>query len=247
MKVKRGLITRSQRKKLKLQEDNNMFAYLMEALKCKDDEYMKFNCSSQFLLLIESRVRVLDSIDLRSSRCMIGVLRYLLPQGFNHQTGKSLDLSMLGFVRHCSSQVLHWKLELQILNEGLIMSTDDHMPTHYYQEGTSEPSMRQVTETMLSLQQTVEGLARQNQSVARDIKEPKKGKNSTYLSSCRTQPAGATFFPPQSSSPHRDVSPLLLTSPHIAVWPAPTHRPPLSTTSTPPHLCAPLQLTSQIR
>ncbi|KAI5672391.1 hypothetical protein M9H77_12755 [Catharanthus roseus] len=101
MEVKLGPITRAQRNKLKLQEDNGMLAYIMEALKSKvhefedqgkhpkasatvagrtlpallglgnlpstDDESMELNCSSQFLLLIDSRVCVLDSIDFRSS------------------------------------------------------------------------------------------------------------------------------------------------------------------------------------
>ncbi|KAI5672424.1 hypothetical protein M9H77_12788 [Catharanthus roseus] len=64
---------------------------------------------------------------------------------------------------------------------GLIMSTDGHMPTNSYQEGTSEPSTRQITKTTQSLQQTVEGLARQYQSVARDIEELKKGKSSAIM------------------------------------------------------------------
>ncbi|KAI5672873.1 hypothetical protein M9H77_13237 [Catharanthus roseus] len=85
MEVKLGPMTRTKRKKLKLQEGNGMLAYMMEATKskvdevedqekhpklftiCADDESMEFNCSSQFLLLIESRVYVLDSIDFRSS------------------------------------------------------------------------------------------------------------------------------------------------------------------------------------
>ncbi|KAI5676370.1 hypothetical protein M9H77_07320 [Catharanthus roseus] len=63
----------------------------------------------------------------------------------------------------------------------LIMSTDCHMSSYSHQEGTSEPSMRQVTKAMRSLQQTVERLSRQYLSVARDIEELKKGKSSASM------------------------------------------------------------------
>ncbi|KAI5683691.1 hypothetical protein M9H77_04919 [Catharanthus roseus] len=44
--------------------------------------------------------------------------------------------------------------------EGLKVSTDGHMPTESYKKGTSEPLMRHVNETLRSLQQLIEGLAR---------------------------------------------------------------------------------------
>ncbi|KAI5677519.1 hypothetical protein M9H77_08469 [Catharanthus roseus] len=48
-------------------------------------------------------------------------------------------------------------------------------------DGTSEPSMRHVNETLWSLQQSIEGLARQYQSVATDVEELKKGKSSATM------------------------------------------------------------------
>ncbi|KAI5681072.1 hypothetical protein M9H77_02299 [Catharanthus roseus] len=59
--------------------------------------------------------------------------------------------------------------------EGLIMSTDGHMSSQSYQEGTSEPSMRHVNKTLWSIQQSIEGLERQYRSVVGDVEELKKG------------------------------------------------------------------------
>ncbi|KAI5667906.1 hypothetical protein M9H77_17759 [Catharanthus roseus] len=121
-----------------------------------DDEYLEFNCSSQFLLLIESRVCVLDSANFSSS-----------------------TLCCWGFEVFVASRFYSSIQERALISQySLIMSTDGSISTHSYREGTSEPSMMQVTETAQSLQQIVEGLARQYQSVARDIEELKKGKSS---------------------------------------------------------------------
>ncbi|KAI5653325.1 hypothetical protein M9H77_30512 [Catharanthus roseus] len=64
---------------------------------------------------------------------------------------------------------------------GLIMFTDDHMPTQSHQEGPSGPSRMNLNKTLRSMQQSIEGLARQFQSVARDVEELKKGKSSAIM------------------------------------------------------------------
>ncbi|KAI5671461.1 hypothetical protein M9H77_11825 [Catharanthus roseus] len=66
------------------------------------------------------------------------------------------------------------------MGKGLIMSMDGHMPTQSYQEGTSKPSLRHVNETLGSLQQSIKGLARQYQSVARDVKDLKRKEEANY-------------------------------------------------------------------
>ncbi|KAI5650393.1 hypothetical protein M9H77_36398 [Catharanthus roseus] len=75
--------------------------------------------------------------------------------------------------------LIMWKLE--ILNRGLIMSTDGHFPTQSHQEGTSEPSIRNLNETLKSMQQSIEELPRQFYSIARHVEELKKGKNSATM------------------------------------------------------------------
>ncbi|KAI5675847.1 hypothetical protein M9H77_06797 [Catharanthus roseus] len=59
---------------------------------------------------------------------------------------------------------LYRDLMLSVLKrqEGLIICMDGHLPTQSHQEA-------------LSMQQSIEGLARQFQSVARDVEELKKG------------------------------------------------------------------------
>ncbi|KAI5671384.1 hypothetical protein M9H77_11748 [Catharanthus roseus] len=102
MEVTLGPINRAQRKKLKLQEDNGVLLYMMEALK---------------------------------------------------------------------SKALHRKLELEILNRGLIMSTEGHRLTQSHQEGPSDSSRMNLNETLRSMQQSIEKLAR-------DVVDLKKGKSS---------------------------------------------------------------------
>ncbi|KAI5663986.1 hypothetical protein M9H77_23309 [Catharanthus roseus] len=65
--------------------------------------------------------------------------------------------------------------------DSLIMSTDGHMPTQSHQEGSSDPSRMNFNETLRSMQQSIEGLTRQFQSVARDVEELKKGKSSATV------------------------------------------------------------------
>ncbi|KAI5667964.1 hypothetical protein M9H77_17817 [Catharanthus roseus] len=64
---------------------------------------------------------------------------------------------------------------------GLIMSTDGHLPTQSHQEGTSDPTRMHLNETLRSTQESIEGLARQFQNVARDVKELKKGKSNATM------------------------------------------------------------------
>ncbi|KAI5648399.1 hypothetical protein M9H77_34404 [Catharanthus roseus] len=59
------------------------------------------------------------------------------------------------------------------------MSTDGHLPTQSHQEGTSNPTRINKNETLRSMQQLIEGLARQFKSVAKD--ELKKGKSSPII------------------------------------------------------------------
>ncbi|KAI5672387.1 hypothetical protein M9H77_12751 [Catharanthus roseus] len=63
------------------------------------------------------------------------------------------------------------------------MSTDGHLPTQSHQEGTSDPTRMNLNETLRSIEQSIEGLARKkkNQSDARDVEEPKKGKSSATM------------------------------------------------------------------
>ncbi|KAI5671556.1 hypothetical protein M9H77_11920 [Catharanthus roseus] len=62
----------------------------------------------------------------------------------------------------------------------LMMSTDGHLPIQSHQEATSDPTRMNLNETLRSMQQSIEGLARQFQRVARDVEELKKGKISGY-------------------------------------------------------------------
>ncbi|KAI5653410.1 hypothetical protein M9H77_30597 [Catharanthus roseus] len=57
----------------------------------------------------------------------------------------------------------------------LIMSTDCHLATQSHQDDTSEPTRMILNKTLRSMQQSIERLARQFQSIARDVEELKKG------------------------------------------------------------------------
>ncbi|KAI5681305.1 hypothetical protein M9H77_02532 [Catharanthus roseus] len=61
------------------------------------------------------------------------------------------------------------------------MSTDDLMRTQSHQEGPSDPSRMNHNKTLRSMQQSIERLARQFQSVARDVLELNKGKSSATM------------------------------------------------------------------
>ncbi|KAI5681679.1 hypothetical protein M9H77_02907 [Catharanthus roseus] len=63
----------------------------------------------------------------------------------------------------------------------LIMSMDGHIPTQSHQEGTSDPTRMNLNETLRSMQQSIEGLARQFQIVAIGVEELKKGKSSDTM------------------------------------------------------------------
>ncbi|KAI5676499.1 hypothetical protein M9H77_07449 [Catharanthus roseus] len=57
-----------------------------------------------------------------------------------------------------------------------IMSTEGQLPTQSHQEGTSNPARMNLNDTLRSMQQSIEGLARQFQSVARDMEELKRAR-----------------------------------------------------------------------
>ncbi|KAI5653071.1 hypothetical protein M9H77_30258 [Catharanthus roseus] len=65
-------------------------------------------------------------------------------------------------------------LKTKPITDGLIMSMDGHLPAQSHQEGTSNPTRMNLNGTLRSMQQSIEGLARQFKSVARDIEELKK-------------------------------------------------------------------------
>ncbi|KAI5676587.1 hypothetical protein M9H77_07537 [Catharanthus roseus] len=139
MEVKLGLMTRAQRKKLKLQEDNDMLVYMI-------------------------------------SRKAFQVVYNV----YNHQGAikepawGELRLMMGELYPTTDDRVLHWKLELEILNRGLIMSTNGHMPSQSHQEGPSNSSRMNLNETLRSMQQSIEKLAR-------DVEDLKKGKSSATM------------------------------------------------------------------
>ncbi|KAI5680803.1 hypothetical protein M9H77_02030 [Catharanthus roseus] len=87
----------------------------------------------------------------------------------------------------------------------LIMSMDDHIPTQFYQEGTSEFSMRHVNEILRSLQQSIQELARQYQNVARDVEELKKDKSSATMEQRVGDNLGG-FNSPHHKRPFENVS-----------------------------------------
>ncbi|KAI5664129.1 hypothetical protein M9H77_23452 [Catharanthus roseus] len=61
------------------------------------------------------------------------------------------------------------------------MSTEGELPTRSHQGGTSDPMRMNLNETLRSLQQSIKGLARQFQSVARDVEYLKRGKSSATI------------------------------------------------------------------
>ncbi|KAI5658096.1 hypothetical protein M9H77_26889 [Catharanthus roseus] len=65
--------------------------------------------------------------------------------------------------------------------QSLIMSIDGHMPTQSHQEGPSDPSRMNLNGTLRSMQQSIKGLERQFQNIARDVEELKKSKSSATM------------------------------------------------------------------
>ncbi|KAI5667326.1 hypothetical protein M9H77_17179 [Catharanthus roseus] len=51
----------------------------------------------------------------------------------------------------------------------------------FYQEGTGDPTRMNLNETFSSMQQSIEGLARQFHNVASDVEELKRGKSSSTM------------------------------------------------------------------
>ncbi|KAI5663830.1 hypothetical protein M9H77_23153 [Catharanthus roseus] len=91
------------------------------------------------------------------------------------------DLGMVRNLIYNLKRIHIIKVLEQPQNEGLIMSIDGHLPTQSHQEGTSDPTRMNLNETLRSMQQSIEGIVRQFQSVAKDVEELKKGKSSAIL------------------------------------------------------------------
>ncbi|KAI5681994.1 hypothetical protein M9H77_03222 [Catharanthus roseus] len=90
----------------------------------------------------------------------------------------------------------------------LIVSTDGHLYAQSHQEGTSDPTRMNLNETLRSMQQSIEGLARQFQSFARDVEELKKGKSSATVEQRRWKkrsPEGRGYHRPQEKFPRYEA------------------------------------------
>ncbi|KAI5664013.1 hypothetical protein M9H77_23336 [Catharanthus roseus] len=87
----------------------------------------------------------------------------------------------------------------------LIMSTDGHMPTQSHQEGPSDPSRMNLNETLRPMQQSIDRLARQFQSVALAVEELKKGKSSSTMKKRIGDNLGG-FNSPHYQRPYDNVS-----------------------------------------
>ncbi|KAI5663909.1 hypothetical protein M9H77_23232 [Catharanthus roseus] len=190
--LKLGLITRAQRKKLKLQEDNGMISYMEETLKSKIEEFGGQGKPPKFFIMcsivkeqsreqlgvqigvvptVDGRIRPgllleVDNLPRTVGRTLpspVGLGYKILNRGSSIKGGDlRKDLDPI-----LKSKRNHIKVvSEQPLNEGLIMSKDGHMPTQSHQEGNSEPSMRHVNETL---------------RVARDVEELDKGKSSPTM------------------------------------------------------------------
>ncbi|KAI5672099.1 hypothetical protein M9H77_12463 [Catharanthus roseus] len=164
--LKLAPITRAQRKKLKLQEDNDMIAYVEDALNSKIE---KLDGQGKLPKLF-----TMCSIVKEQSKEQFEEIIPPLMAGLPLPRQENLLVSRILYPCLVNS------LRVNVLGS-LIMSTDGHIPTQSYQEGTNERSMRHVNETFWSLQQSIEGLAMQYQSVARDIEELKKRKSSATI------------------------------------------------------------------
>ncbi|KAI5682543.1 hypothetical protein M9H77_03771 [Catharanthus roseus] len=64
---------------------------------------------------------------------------------------------------------------------GFTISTNGHLPTQSHQESISDPTRMNFNETLRSMKQSIKGLIRQFQGVARDIEKLKKGKGSATI------------------------------------------------------------------
>ncbi|KAI5672093.1 hypothetical protein M9H77_12457 [Catharanthus roseus] len=85
------------------------------------------------------------------------------------------------------------------------MSTDGHMPIQSHKKGPSHPSRMNLNETLRSMQQSIEGLARQFQSGARDVEEFKKGKSSATIEQRVGDKLGG-FNSPHHHRPYDNIS-----------------------------------------
>ncbi|KAI5683018.1 hypothetical protein M9H77_04246 [Catharanthus roseus] len=140
-------ITRAQRKKLKLQEDNRMITYIEDVLKSKIEE--------------------LDG-------------QGKLPKVFTIENW--LNVTLVG----------SWI-------EALLKKA----PTA--NEGTSDTSRMNINEILRSMQQSIEGLARQFQSVSKDVEEFRKGKSDAAIDQRVADNLGG-FHSPHHQRPFDNVS-----------------------------------------
>ncbi|KAI5663963.1 hypothetical protein M9H77_23286 [Catharanthus roseus] len=142
-------------------EDNGMVTYLEEALKSKLEGFEGQERATKFFFVFHWSAE--------ATKSSIEVL---------HQGG---DLGKV-----LNQIYLQLKLHIKVVSEqppieGLILFIDGHLPTQSHQGGTSDRSRMNLNKTLRSMQQSIEGLARQFQSVARDVEELKNGKSSATM------------------------------------------------------------------
>ncbi|KAI5653845.1 hypothetical protein M9H77_31032 [Catharanthus roseus] len=164
--LKLGPITRAQRKKLKFQRDDSMIAYIEDTLKSKVGEFEDQGNHPKLFTTCSICGGYKSSIEVLHEEVIL--VRIWIQ--FNKQ------------------ERIHIKVVLEKPPiEGLIMSTDGHLPTQSYQEGTSEPSMRNLNETL------------------RDVEELKKDKSSDTMEQRVGDNLGG-FNSPHHQRPFNNVS-----------------------------------------
>ncbi|KAI5680971.1 hypothetical protein M9H77_02198 [Catharanthus roseus] len=104
-----------------------------------------------------------------------------------HQSGNSEIFKLMsicvkkcGLVAHilCYTDSIRMEFVLKFMHaevSNVYEWSFKYTPSH--QEGTSDPTRMNLNETLRSMQQSIEGLARQFQSIDRDVKELKKDKS----------------------------------------------------------------------
>ncbi|KAI5653352.1 hypothetical protein M9H77_30539 [Catharanthus roseus] len=84
--------------------------------------------------------------------------------------------------------------------------TNGHLPTQSHQEGNSDSTRMNLNETSRFMQESIEGLAREFQSVARDVKELKRGKSSSTMEQRVGDNLGG-FYSPYQQMPYDNLPP----------------------------------------
>ncbi|KAI5675970.1 hypothetical protein M9H77_06920 [Catharanthus roseus] len=172
IEMKNGPITRAQRRKPKILEDNGMVAYLEEVLKSKLEGFEGQEKVSKLFSIVEATK---PSIEVLHEG---GVLRKVLNQIY-----LQLRIHIKVVSKKPPNEVIERSFGFVFLFKiaYLIMSMDGHLLNQSHQEGTSDPTRMNRNEIFRSMQQSIEGLARQFQSVVRDVEELKKGKSSARM------------------------------------------------------------------